>query len=138
MDRRTGGPYETEPLRGVARGPLGGNPKHLRETHERVGFSLRRCAGLPGVRRTGCDCLCPQLVARELMQVSLHEATGLDGFERHWGIESTATCRGSRGQETEELRRESLEAGTQLLHGNQTIELFPVEISLFPCGTTEM
>ena len=45
-------------------------------------------------KRTGCDGLRPQLVVPELVQVSLHEATGLDGLERHQGIGVTVICGG--------------------------------------------
>ena len=44
------------------------------------------------VERTRSDGLGPQLVVLELIQISLHEATGLDGLERHYGIDIAATC----------------------------------------------
>ena len=46
------------------------------------------------LKHTGGDGLRPQLVVPELVQVSLHEATGLDGLERHQGIGVTAICGG--------------------------------------------
>ena len=59
--------------------------------------------GLPNVRHTGCEGLGPQLVVLELIQVSLHEATGLDGLERH---EDAEMCRGGRGERIADARRE--------------------------------
>ena len=56
--------------------------------------------GCPRVLRTRCDGLGPQLIVFELMQISLHEATGLDGLERHQDVGGTAVGSGGRGRET--------------------------------------
>ena len=65
-----------------------------------LAYSAEGNAGLPSVGRTGCDGLRPQLVALELVQISLHEAAGLDGLERHLRIRGTAVRRGGRRKET--------------------------------------
>ena len=83
MHRQMDGLYETGPPRDVAPGPLGGNPKRLQKAHERVSLNSWRRVGLQNVRRTCRDGFGPQLVVLELIQISLHEATGLDGLERH-------------------------------------------------------
>ena len=59
---------------------------------------------LPNVIRTGCDGLGPQLVVLELRQVSPHEATGLEGLERHEGVGDVGMCCGGRGEGTEDPR----------------------------------
>lgn len=61
---------------------------------------------LPNVERTGCDGLGPQLVVLELIQVSLHEAAGLDGLERHGGVGDAGMCCGGGGEGIEDPRSE--------------------------------
>jgi len=77
-----------------------------KEADERAWVSLRRRAGADaGVRvsRTCCDGLGPQFIVFELMQISLHEAAGLNNLERHQVIGGTAVG-GGRGRETKALR----------------------------------
>ena len=67
--------------RDVSLGLLGGNQGHLQKW-----CALAYDAAEWGCRifkRTGCDSLRPQLVVFELIHISPHEATGLDGLERH-------------------------------------------------------
>jgi hypothetical protein len=41
---------------------------------------------VPGVGRTSCNGLGPQLVILELIEIGLRKAAGLDGLERHSGV----------------------------------------------------
>ena len=63
-------------------------------------------AGVLSIRHTSCNGLGPQLVALELVQISLHKAAGLDTLERHEDMEGAVVRRGGGRKETQDLRRE--------------------------------
>ena len=79
--------------------------------------------GLPRVKRTRCDGLGPQLIVFELMHISLHEATGLNGLERHRDVGGAAAGRGRSGERNE---------GTEKLATQGRLDLIPTSWPFFP------
>ena len=65
--------------------------------------------------RTRCDRLGPQLIVFELMNISLHEATGLNGLERHLDVGGTAVGGGGKGKRNEDTEKLATQGSPDLI-----------------------